>query len=83
MYIIPGEYQPKTLQFIKTLTQSLIWTEYSEVVINYVCFIETYCKAWHFRGMQFKIFIISLHAIFAELTIYYMGYLTAVKFRCM
>ena len=47
---------------------------------------EKYRKAWNFRGMIFRgfqIFTISLHIIFAELTIYYMGYLTAVKFRCM
>ena len=31
----------------------------------------------------FRIFIISLHVIFVELTIYYIGYLTAVKFRWM
>ena len=37
--------------------------------------------ARNFHG--FQIFIISLHVIFAELTIYYMGYLTAVKFRCI
>ena len=28
-------------------------------------------------------FIISLHVIFMELTIYYMDYLTTVKFGCM
>ena len=37
--------------------------------------------ASNFHG--FQTFIVSLHIIFAEFTIYYMGYLTAVKFRCM
>ena len=37
--------------------------------------------ARNFRG--FQIFIISLHVIFAEFTIYNMGYITAVKFCCM
>ena len=32
---------------------------------------------------EFQIFIISLHIIFEQLTIDNMGYLTAVKFRCM